>query len=168
MGCVVISDPDALKEVLQHGIATFQKDVKFTYKPFMEILGTGLVTSEGKHWMNQRKMVSLPLKVGILDIIPEIASRAVNRLIEKLLIYKMEQQPKQKQAQTQTQMKPYMHDKESMEETKGDNSEYTKLQPQTETEAEAEDGNGEGEGKVAEVLNEMGENFRHLTLQVIA
>ena len=33
-------------------------DVGFSYKPFLSILGTGLVTSEGALWKKQRLLIS--------------------------------------------------------------------------------------------------------------
>lgn len=50
----------------------------------MCLLGTGLVTSEGKVWRESRTSVSKVLRVDILDEIPGMAKRAVERLAEKL------------------------------------------------------------------------------------
>jgi cytochrome P450 len=73
--CVVVADPSALKEVLHSNMRSFKKDLDFTYKPFMVLLGTGLVTSEGALWRKQRTLVSSVFRVEILDIIPIIAKR---------------------------------------------------------------------------------------------
>ena len=54
----------------------FKKDLDFTYKPFMVLLGTGLVTSEGSLWANQRTSVSSVFRIEILEIIPQIAKRS--------------------------------------------------------------------------------------------
>jgi len=61
----------------------FQKDLDFTYKPFMPLLGTGLVTSEGQLWYTQGSMVSAVFRIEILEIIPHLAKRAVERLCTK-------------------------------------------------------------------------------------
>jgi len=82
--CVVVADPALLREVLQTSMKAFQKDLDFTYKPFMPLLGTGLVTSEGQLWYTQRAMVSAVFRIEILEIIPHIAKRAVERLCSKL------------------------------------------------------------------------------------
>lgn len=82
--CVVVADPELLREVLQTSMKAFQKDLGFTYKPFMPLLGTGLVTSEGQLWYTQRAMVSSVFRIEILEIIPDIAKRAVERLCTKL------------------------------------------------------------------------------------
>lgn len=73
--CVVAADPALLKEVLQSSMKAFKKDLDFTYKPFMPLLGTGLVTSEGQLWYTQRAMVSAVFRIEILEIIPHIAKR---------------------------------------------------------------------------------------------
>lgn len=52
--------------------------------PFMCLLGTGLVTSEGKTWRESRTSVSKVLRVDILDEIPVLAKKAVERLAGKL------------------------------------------------------------------------------------
>lgn len=50
----------------------------------MCLLGTGLVTSEGKVWRESRANVSKVLRVDILEEIPEMAKRAFERLAVKL------------------------------------------------------------------------------------
>lgn len=73
--CVVAADPALLKEILHTNMRSFKKDIDFTYKPFMSLLGTGLVTSEGSLWFTQRAMVSAVFRIEILTIIPLIAKR---------------------------------------------------------------------------------------------
>lgn len=48
--------------------------------PPQDLLGTGLVTSDGALWAKQRKMVSSAFRVDILDDIVVIAAQAVERL----------------------------------------------------------------------------------------
>ena len=81
---VSIEHPDHLKEVLQSKIQNVKKDVDFAYKPFLPILGKGIVTSEGKGWMNQRRKISALLKVDILEKFPKATLAAVQRLMIKL------------------------------------------------------------------------------------
>jgi len=81
---VSIEHPDHLKEVLQSKIQNVKKDVEFAYKPFLPILGSGIVTSEGKSWMNQRRKISGALKVDILEEIPRATLEAVKRLMVKM------------------------------------------------------------------------------------
>ena len=81
---VSIEHPDYLKEILQSKIQNVKKDVEFAYKPFLPILGKGIVTSEGKSWMDQRRKISGALKVDILEGIPKATLHAVQRLMVKL------------------------------------------------------------------------------------
>jgi hypothetical protein len=43
--------------VLASNLGNYVKDVGFSYQPFLPILGTGLVTSEGDLWKKQRLLV---------------------------------------------------------------------------------------------------------------
>uniref|UniRef100_A0A6U5M9T4 Cytochrome P450 n=1 Tax=Corethron hystrix TaxID=216773 RepID=A0A6U5M9T4_9STRA len=78
--CVSVSSPAMLRQVLQTNVAGVKKDVDFAYKPFLSILGTGIVTSEGKEWLRQRLSVGKVLRHEILDDIPHITLRMVRRL----------------------------------------------------------------------------------------
>lgn len=82
--CVAISSPTYLRVMLQSKIKHVKKDVAFTYKPFLPILGTGIVTSEGKRWMKQRLNISSALRFDVLDDIPRITLGAVQHLCHKL------------------------------------------------------------------------------------
>ena len=81
---ICLSDPTLLKTVLQTDYSTFKKDLEWTYKPFMVILGNGLVTADGTSWSNQRKKLSSHLRIEILEEIPNMAIKAVERLGVKL------------------------------------------------------------------------------------
>ncbi len=81
---VSIEHPEYLKDILQRKIQNVKKDVEFAYKPFLPILGKGIVTSEGTAWMNQRRKISSALKVDILEGIPKATLHAVQRLMVKL------------------------------------------------------------------------------------
>ena len=61
----VVSDPELLKIVLQTKLSIFKKDVDWTYKPFMVLLGNGLVTAEGANWRKQRNLLSSHLRLGM-------------------------------------------------------------------------------------------------------
>eukprot|EP01095_Lingulamoeba_sp_RSL-Kostka_P001231 TRINITY_DN11756_c0_g1_i3.p2 TRINITY_DN11756_c0_g1~~TRINITY_DN11756_c0_g1_i3.p2 ORF type:complete len:437 (+),score=134.64 TRINITY_DN11756_c0_g1_i3:1451-2761(+) len=67
-----------------NGIKIYQKDRKDSYKPFLCLLGTGLVTSEGKLWKKQRTLISPAFRVEILNEVSHIAVEATYRLVEKL------------------------------------------------------------------------------------
>ena len=81
---IFVADPALLKVVLQTKLNTFKKDLAWTYKPFLVILGNGLVTSDGKSWLRQRALLANHLKKDILEEIPPLAIRAVHRLTSKL------------------------------------------------------------------------------------
>jgi cytochrome P450 len=80
----VVSDPEFLKIIMQTKLSSFKKDVAWTYKPFMVLLGNGLVTAEGDSWKKQRHLLSSHLRLDILDEIPSITITAVQRLKLKL------------------------------------------------------------------------------------
>jgi len=82
--CICIDSPEYLKQVLQSKIKLVKKDVTFAYKPFLPILGTGIVTAEGTSWMKQRRKISAPFKIEVLEIIPRVTIEAVQRLMVKM------------------------------------------------------------------------------------
>ena len=45
----------------------WSEDIDFAYAPFLEVLGTGLVTSGGDQWRAMRGHISKALRVEILD-----------------------------------------------------------------------------------------------------
>ena len=81
---VLTDDADVIKQIFSSRMKCFEKDLGFSYYPFLPILGTGLVTSEGALWQKQRIMVSSHLRIEILDDIVEIADKATERLAQKL------------------------------------------------------------------------------------
>jgi len=82
---VSVSSPELLKQVLQSKIAAVKKDVANTMKPFLVILGTGIVTSEDDSWMKQRLKMSMPLRRDVLEWIPSQTIKAIQRLCETKL-----------------------------------------------------------------------------------
>eukprot|EP01025_Chloroclados_australasicus_P004282 TRINITY_DN1103_c1_g1_i1.p1 TRINITY_DN1103_c1_g1~~TRINITY_DN1103_c1_g1_i1.p1 ORF type:complete len:559 (+),score=42.00 TRINITY_DN1103_c1_g1_i1:89-1678(+) len=81
---VFTGDPEALRRVFQVKYRIYQKDVDFSYLSFLEILGTGLVTSNGDHWQKQRLLMGPALRVELLESIVDIAKRAADRLCKRL------------------------------------------------------------------------------------
>lgn len=82
--CVATCEPDDLRTIFTSERSSYQKDVAFAYEPFLDVLGTGLVTAEGDLWWTQRKRVAHAFRVEILDFIVPIALRASERLKVKL------------------------------------------------------------------------------------
>lgn len=62
----------------------YEKDLDFSYHPFLPILGSGLVTANGALWQTQRVLIGPALRMDILDDVVEIAKSAVDRLSKKL------------------------------------------------------------------------------------
>lgn len=81
---IIVSDPNLLKVILATKLNTFKKDTVWTYKPFLVLLGNGLVTSDGESWRKQRTLLANHLKFDILKEIPTFAIQAVQRLSIKL------------------------------------------------------------------------------------
>ena len=79
-----IGSPALLKQVLQSKIAAVKKDVANTMKPFLVILGTGIVTSEDQAWLKQRLKMSQPLRQDVLEMIPRQTLAAVQRLFNQM------------------------------------------------------------------------------------
>jgi cytochrome P450 len=79
-----IASPALAKVVLQSKIASVKKDISNTMKPFLVILGSGIVTSEGEAWMKQRLKMSHPLRRDVLEMIPRQTLRAVQVLLEPM------------------------------------------------------------------------------------
>ena len=82
--CICVSDPALLRIILQTNYLNYKKDLEWTYKPFMTLLGSGLVTADGKNHLRQRTLLSHPLRVEILEEIPHMALKAIQRLSRKL------------------------------------------------------------------------------------
>lgn len=81
---LVIADPELLEVILQSKYHIFKKDLEWTYKPFLVLLGNGLVTSHAKDWRRQRLLMAGHLRNDILEEIPLMALQAVERLSVKL------------------------------------------------------------------------------------
>eukprot|EP00903_Cladosiphon_okamuranus_P015676 g14474.t1 len=81
---IVVSDPSFMKEVMRTKMTKYHKDVAFTYRPFLSLLGTGIVTSDGQKWRKQRNKVSAAFRIEVLSEVPGMSLRAVARLAKKL------------------------------------------------------------------------------------
>lgn len=81
---ICIADPTILKVILSTKLSVFKKDLEWTYKPFLTILGNGLVTADGLSHRQQRILLASHFRTDILDAIPAMAIRAYQRLTIKL------------------------------------------------------------------------------------
>ena len=81
---VVVGSAEGAREIFQTKVRAFAKDLDFSFKPFLPILGTGLVTASGPLWQSQRLLIAPALRVDVLEVVPGIAVRAAERLCVKL------------------------------------------------------------------------------------
>ena len=81
---VIVGSAQALKEIFQTKIKLFPKDLDFSFQPFLPILGTGLVTSNGDRWLRQRLLMAPTLKVEILSAVVRLTVQALERLTQLL------------------------------------------------------------------------------------
>jgi cytochrome P450 len=81
---VLVGSAAGARDVFQSRARAFAKDTDFSFKPFLPILGTGLVTAAGPLWQAQRLLIAPALRVDVLDAVPPIAAAAAARLIAKL------------------------------------------------------------------------------------
>ena len=81
---LVMGSAPAAREIFQTKARRFSKDLDFSFKPFLPILGTGLVTASGALWQSQRLLIAPALRVDILEAVPRIAVAAAERLARKL------------------------------------------------------------------------------------
>jgi len=64
---VVIEDPELLKRVFDKNQRNYVKDPEFSYKPFMDVLGNGIIVSKGDLWKSQRYLLSSAFRIDILE-----------------------------------------------------------------------------------------------------
>jgi len=81
---VIVDDPYAIKRIFQTHVKLYPKDTAFAYGTFLSILGTGLVTSDGTVWQEQRLLMAPVLRIDLLETVIPIAKRALSRLTVKL------------------------------------------------------------------------------------
>lgn len=82
--CVIVGSAAGLKRIFQTKQRLYEKDLGFSYHPFLPILGSGLVTANGSLWQAQRVLIGPALRMDILDDVVNIAKSAVDRLSKKL------------------------------------------------------------------------------------
>jgi len=82
---VVVRGGECMRAVLQTNFKHFSKETAMSFKPFLCILGTGLVTSHGQLWQQQRKLMTPAFKgEALLSNVIGISVRAVARMAAKL------------------------------------------------------------------------------------
>lgn len=81
---ICVADPTVLKIILNTKLSVFKKDLNWTYKPFLSILGNGLVTADGQSHRHQRTLLASHFRSNILELIPDMAFHAYERLTKKI------------------------------------------------------------------------------------
>lgn len=85
---IIVGKPPHLNHVLNKRQSNYVKDIELSYKPFLDLLGKGIVTSDGAYWKSQRTLLSHAFRVSILEETADVAKRAVDRLSLKLEKYR--------------------------------------------------------------------------------
>ena len=186
---ICVADPEILKVILSTKLSIFKKDLKWTYNPFLVILGNGLVTADGADHRKQRFVLLVCLycvytnttfilisyrfilakhfRTDILDFIPQMALEAFQRLTIKLNKIKSQKDffLSPDHNTTKDKDKGDKNSSSSSSSNYGNSSHSKKLKTA-----------GAGSGSIADYTQkglfegfnviEMGEEFRHLTLQV--
>eukprot|EP00013_Stygamoeba_regulata_P025127 CAMPEP_0177646300 /NCGR_PEP_ID=MMETSP0447-20121125/9702_1 /TAXON_ID=0 /ORGANISM="Stygamoeba regulata, Strain BSH-02190019" /LENGTH=432 /DNA_ID=CAMNT_0019148827 /DNA_START=285 /DNA_END=1583 /DNA_ORIENTATION=- len=80
---VAVAEPKLIKRIFNAKFRIYQKD-SITYDPFLCLLGTGLVTSEGELWKRQRLLLAAVFRLEILEEMGQVAIKAVDRLLFQL------------------------------------------------------------------------------------
>jgi Cytochrome P450 len=75
---------EAMRTVLQTNFKDWDKETQMSFQPFLCILGTGLVTSHGTLWQQQRKLMTPAFKGDILTKVINNSVKAVERLALKI------------------------------------------------------------------------------------
>lgn len=84
MRVIYVNHPVLIKRVLLTHQRLYRKALQAAYKHFLCLLGTGLVSSEDEHWKKGRLLLSHALRIDILEDIPDMTMKAVDRIMAKL------------------------------------------------------------------------------------
>lgn len=76
---VVTSDPEFVRHVLVSGADAYVKDLR-SMGAFLDLLGSGLLTSDGELWKRQRAVLARAFRIDALRNVAEVSIRAVDRL----------------------------------------------------------------------------------------
>ena len=82
---IYFNDPKMLKRILQSKQRIYRKDIASSYKQFLCLLGSGLVTSEDEKWRQGRLFLSHALRVDLVEVVTGTAYPNAQRLIQNVL-----------------------------------------------------------------------------------
>ncbi|XP_067627242.1 probable cytochrome P450 4e1 isoform X2 [Eurosta solidaginis] len=81
---LMVTNPKVAEQVLSSTVLTYKYD---PYKFFWPWLGQGLLTANGKHWLNHRKMITPSFHFAILQDFLKIMNETTDRFMELLNNY---------------------------------------------------------------------------------
>lgn len=76
---VISRDPDLIRHVLVGGADNYLKDLR-SMAAFLDLLGSGLLTSDGELWRRQRAILAKAFRIEALRNVAEASIRAAGRL----------------------------------------------------------------------------------------
>ncbi len=80
---VVSADPEVVRHVLLGNADNYVKDIR-SMEPFMDLLGQGLLSSDGPLWKRQRATLARAFRIDALRNVADVTRRAVDRCSETL------------------------------------------------------------------------------------
>ena len=80
---VYMATPALIKRVLLTNVRNYGKDLS-SFKQFMCLLGTGLVTSNGDKWRKGRLLLSHAMRIDVLELIPTVTLKATEHMLRHL------------------------------------------------------------------------------------
>ncbi len=79
-----MTDLQHLRYVMDKNQKNFAKDTDLSYKSFLDILGTSIITSHGDRWRAHRNLLGPAFRVDILEETAHVAKKAADRVSAKL------------------------------------------------------------------------------------
>ncbi|MBK9755792.1 MAG: cytochrome P450 [Nannocystis sp.] len=80
---IVSADPEVVRHVLLGNADNYAKDIR-SMAPFLDLLGDGLLTSDGPLWRRQRATLARAFRIDSLRNLADVTRRAVDRSSESL------------------------------------------------------------------------------------
>ena len=75
---IASADPEVMRQVLLTNADNYVKDIR-SMRPFLDLLGQGLLTSDGPLWRRQRATLAKAFRVDALKNVADVTRRAVDR-----------------------------------------------------------------------------------------
>ncbi len=75
---IASADPEVVRQVLLTNADNYVKDIR-SMSPFLDLLGQGLLTSDGPLWKRQRATLAKAFRIDALKNVADVTRRAVDR-----------------------------------------------------------------------------------------